>query len=153
MATAKNRLTDKFIQNLDISQRKKYADSGGLYIMVTNSGSKLWQMSYRFNGKQKVLSFGAFPDVSILEARRKREEAKLMLANNQDPGANKKSYKRALDVDAQIIVLESMRTVRDNILQELIKIQKAKDLFEKAIKDLDKQMKAIEQYIVDVKGH
>lgn len=52
----------------------KLADGGGLYLMVNTNGSKYWRMKYRFAGKEKKLSFGTYPDISLAEARTKREK-------------------------------------------------------------------------------
>jgi integrase len=66
-------------------------DGGGLYILITPSGGKLWRFKYRFDGKPKLLAFGKYPDVSLDEARRRREDARRLLENNVDPGAIKKA--------------------------------------------------------------
>ena len=55
---------------------QKMADGGGLYLEVTAAGGKYWRMKYRFQGKESRLAFGVYPDVSLLEAREKRREAK-----------------------------------------------------------------------------
>ena len=65
----------------------KLADGEGLHLLVRPNGSKLWRLKYRFEGKEKLLSFGAYPDVSLGDARLKRAEAKLLLADGLDPGA------------------------------------------------------------------
>ena len=55
-------LTDTQIRNLKPAEKaKKYADGGGLYLYVARTGSKLWRMAYRFNDKEKLLSFGEYP--------------------------------------------------------------------------------------------
>ena len=48
---------------------KKYSDGGGLFLMVNPNGSKLWRLAYRFDGKQKTLAFGAYPKVTLADAR------------------------------------------------------------------------------------
>jgi hypothetical protein len=59
-------LTDTQIKNIKKqATAKKYSDGGGLHLFVTTSGSKLWRMSYRFEGSQKTLSFGAYPAVPL----------------------------------------------------------------------------------------
>ena len=63
----------------------KLGDGGGLYLLVTKSGSKLWRLKYRIEGKEKLLSFGSYPTISLSEARCKRDEAKKLLANGSDP--------------------------------------------------------------------
>jgi hypothetical protein len=53
----------------------KIADGGGLYLLVTTTGGRLWQFKYFFEGKEKLLTFGAYPEVSLESARKKRDEA------------------------------------------------------------------------------
>jgi hypothetical protein len=60
-------------------------DGGGLYLAVQPSGSKLWRLKYRYGGMESVLSFGAHPATSLASARRKREQARQLLATGQDP--------------------------------------------------------------------
>jgi integrase len=62
-------------------------DGTGLYLDVQPSGSKLWRLKYRFAGKEKRLALGAWPEVSLAEARRRRAEARQTLAMGIDPGA------------------------------------------------------------------
>lgn len=71
----------------------KKGDAGGLYILVTPTGGKLWRMKYRIDGKEKALSLGAYPEISLLDARAKRDTAKKLLANNQDPNELSKAEK------------------------------------------------------------
>ncbi len=54
----------------------KLADANGLYLFVTRSGFKSWRMKYRFAGKEKRLTFGAYPEVSLEEARARRDRAR-----------------------------------------------------------------------------
>ncbi len=70
-------------------------DGGGLYLEVSPAGGKLWRMKYRFGGKEKLLSFGTYPTLSLRDARERRDEAKKLLANGTDPGAVKKAQKAA----------------------------------------------------------
>ena len=72
----------------------KLADGGGLHLLVQPSGSKLWRLKYRFGGKEKLLSFGKDPVVSIAMARQKRTEAKMLLDAGIDPGELKKRAKK-----------------------------------------------------------
>jgi len=68
-------------------QNKQYSlfDGGGLFILVTPSGGKLWRFKYRFEGRDKLISFGGYPEVSLQEARKRRDEAKTQIANGIDP--------------------------------------------------------------------
>lgn len=68
----------------------KLTDGHGLYLHVQPGGSKLWRMRYHYLGKEKLLSFGPYPLVTIAEARQKRDEAKKLLRTGIDPGARKK---------------------------------------------------------------
>lgn len=88
-------LTDTAIKNLKPQNAaKKYSDGGGLHLLVSPTGSKLWRLAYRFNGKQKLLAFGAYPSVSLADARRRREDAKSLLAAGTDPGEQVKADRR-----------------------------------------------------------
>jgi len=72
----------------------RISDGAGLFIQVGPSGSKLWRMAYRFGGKQKLLAFGAYPNISLREARRQREAAKDALEAGRDPAHDRKIEKR-----------------------------------------------------------
>jgi integrase len=63
----------------------KIADGGGLFLLVQPNGSKLWRMKYRFAGKEKLLSFGAYPAVSLSVARERQRQAKQILSLGKDP--------------------------------------------------------------------
>ena len=90
------KLTDTLLRGLKVSGKvQKLADGGGLYLYVSPTGGKLWRMDYRFNGKRKTLSFGAYPAVSLKDARTRRDEAKEDLAASLDPGEQKKEAKAA----------------------------------------------------------
>lgn len=74
----------------------KLTDGQGLYLEIKPNGSKLWRFRYRFDGKDMTpLSFGAYPDLSLVKARQKRTEARQLLADGIDPGAQKKAAKQA----------------------------------------------------------
>ena len=89
-------LTDTAIRTQ--SQRRKsvkLSDGGGLYLLVQPHGAKLWRMAYRFNGKQKPLSFGIYPTVSLADARDRRDAAKKHLEDGVDPSVQRKIDKQA----------------------------------------------------------
>lgn len=71
----------------------KLSDGFGLHLLVTSTGGKLWRFQYRYSGKQKLLAFGSYPDVSLEDARKKREEAQKLLADGLDPSQFKKEQK------------------------------------------------------------
>ena len=70
-------------------------DGGGLYIELSPAGGKLWRLKYRYGGKEKRLSLGTYPEISLVEARNRREEARKILANGGDPAEAKKAQKVA----------------------------------------------------------
>jgi len=87
-------LTDVQIRSLKGQSRpKKYSDAGGLHLLVTPSGSKLWRLQYRFHDKQRTLAFGSYPAVSLADARKRRDEAKKHLAAGLDPSHQAKIEK------------------------------------------------------------
>lgn len=90
-------LTDTRIRQLKAESKPyKVADGGGLYLLITPNGSKLWRLRYRFNGRENVLSFGPYPDISLARARERRHEAKALLAEKIDPSAQAKADKAEL---------------------------------------------------------
>lgn len=71
----------------------KLSDGGGMFLLVTTTGGKWWRYSYRFEGKQKTLSLGIYPDTSLKDARDKHAESRRLLAQGIDPGAHRKAAK------------------------------------------------------------
>lgn len=84
---------------MDTSKAKdkayKLSDGGGLYLLVNTNGSRYWRLKYRVAGKEKLLALGVYPDVSLSDARAKRDEAKRTLAAGGDPGEVKQTEKQA----------------------------------------------------------
>src|SRR6185437_904997 len=72
---------------------QKLSDGGNLYLLVTPAGGKLWRFNYRFLGKQKTLSLGAYPDVTLSMARERLLETKKLLASGRDPAVQAKLAK------------------------------------------------------------
>lgn len=89
----------------------KLSDGGGLHLLVTTSGGKLWRLQYRFDGKQKMLAMGQYPAVSLSDARQRRDDAKKLLSNGTDPAAvmskQAKKQQQAAIVEAEQVALES----------------------------------------------
>jgi hypothetical protein len=79
-------LTDTAIRlaKAELSGRK-LADSNGLYLLVTVSGSKLWRLKYRIDGKEKKLALGRYPEVGLKEARTRRDAARQLAQTGKDP--------------------------------------------------------------------
>lgn len=72
---------------------QKLADGGGMYLLIQPNGAKYWRLDYRFAGKRKTLAIGVYPDLSLLEARERREQARKLLADSVDPCENRKAVK------------------------------------------------------------
>lgn len=89
-------LTDTKIKTAKPREKAyKLADERGLFLLINPNGSKYWRFKYRFGGKEKLLAIGVYPDVSLAEARERRDAARKMLSNDVDPGLNKQLSKRA----------------------------------------------------------
>jgi len=73
----------------------KMADGGGMYLLVTPAGGKCWRLKYRFQGKEKVLALGTYPEIALAEARERREAARKQLAHGVDPREHQKALKAA----------------------------------------------------------
>lgn len=85
-----NMLTDLAIRKLKPGPKPiKKADGGGLYLFIPTTGSKLWRLAYRFDRKQLTMALGAYPAVSLAEARAKRDSVKVLLAQGLDPRVSK----------------------------------------------------------------
>lgn len=94
-------LTDTRIRNAKPQARPvKLSDGGGLHLLVTPQGSKLWRLAYRYAGKQKTLAIGIYPAVSLEKARTARGDAKTLLADGTDPGEAKKADTRRQKIAA-----------------------------------------------------
>lgn len=79
---------------------RKLADEKGLYLLLTTTGSKLWRFKYRLNGKEKKLALGSYPDVSLKDARAKRDEARQISQAGRDPAVAKREARIAKHIAA-----------------------------------------------------
>ncbi len=87
-------LTDTAIRNAKPSEKPvKLFDERGLYLEVSPAGGKWWRLKYRFDGKEKRLSLGVYPDVSLKDARDRRDTSRKLLADGIDPSENRKAQK------------------------------------------------------------
>lgn len=82
------------------SKPYKLSDARGLYLQVQPGGSKLWRLKYRYVGKEKKLALGAYPEVTLAQARDRQIDARRLLANGVDPGEHKKQTARATKMAA-----------------------------------------------------
>ncbi len=92
MSRRSSPLTDSAIKAAKPKDRAyKKADGQGMYLEVMPTGSKLWRLKYRFHGKETRISFGAYPTVTLQQARKKRDEARELLAQGLDPAAERRA--------------------------------------------------------------
>ncbi len=74
-------LTDVTIRNVKAGPKAtKLSDGGGMFLLVTPAGGKLWRFKYRIDGREKLLAIGSYPEIGLGEARRRREEARELVA-------------------------------------------------------------------------
>jgi hypothetical protein len=107
-------LTDRQIRNAGAPPGRivKLSDGEGLQLWVKPSGAKLWNLAYRFDGKQRKLAIGPFPRVSLQDARARRDEAKRQLDIGLDPS----QQKRLAKIAAAAQQTNTFRTIADELL-------------------------------------
>src|SRR4051812_25229206 len=94
-------LTDKkIVSTKPAAKPTKLFDEKGLFLLVQPSGGKLWRLKYRFHGRENKLTLGTYPEVSLKEARKRRDEARTLLAEGIDPSAHKKASEEAARLHA-----------------------------------------------------
>lgn len=83
----------------------RLSDGGGLYLLITSAGGKLWRRKYRHDGGEKLMSLGKYPDVSVSVARERHTEARKLLASGVDPMAQRKADKAPAEDSFQSVSL------------------------------------------------
>ena len=100
-------LTDTAVRNAKPSEKQqKLFDGGGLFLFISKTGTKSWRMKYTFHGKEKLLTFGQYPAITLKEAREHSLEAKKILANGKDPSVVKKLEKENAQNTFERVALE-----------------------------------------------
>jgi len=110
-------LTD--LQIRKVKQKDKpfrLGDGLGLHLLVKPNGSKLWQFRFRYMGKEKLLSLGQYPIVSLADARKKRDDAKRLLEEGTDPSVQKKLDR----INAEVKARMTFKEVADEYYQSLV---------------------------------
>ena len=99
-------LTDTVIRKAKAKDSAyRLSDGGSMYLWVTAAGGKLWRWKYRFDGREKLMSFGSYPDVSLAQIRERHAEARRLLAFGVDPMAQRKAEKATAEISFQIVPL------------------------------------------------
>lgn len=94
-------LTDVAIRNAKPDAKAyKLADGAGMFLLVTPAGGKLWRLKYRIDGREKLLAMGAYPETTLSDARRRREEARALVARGIDPSREKQRDKARSRIQA-----------------------------------------------------
>ncbi len=94
-------LTDVAVRNIKPGPKTvRLRDERGLYLEVSPKGGKWWRLRYTFQGKENMLSLGVYPDVSLKDARERRDEARKLIANGIDPSQARKDEKAEIAADA-----------------------------------------------------
>lgn len=130
------RLTDKSVKAIEPTDKpQKFADEKGLYLYVSQHGTKSWRYDYRVGGKRATVTFGKYPEVTLANARKKHLEARTKLANGGDPAQEKKVQKlerqnlqsNTFD-DVAKIWFESKATRRSQVWRETHTLYLSRDL-------------------------
>lgn len=95
-------LTNNEIKNAKPREKAyKLSDGDGLFLLISPNGSKYWRFKYYFNGKEKLLALGVYDQVTLAEARLRRNKARSLLNNEIDPGQSKQESKRLGKIAAE----------------------------------------------------
>lgn len=104
---SKTPLTDIAVKNLKAKDKPyRVYDGKGLYLQINPNGSKLWRHKYRFQGKEKLLAYGAYPEIKLAEAREMRDSARRVLKSGEDPAIVKNKQKAAANNAFQAVAEE-----------------------------------------------
>jgi len=111
-------LTDSGIKALKSKTKPfKIYDGGGLFMLISPNGAKLWRLKFAFEGKEKLLALGAYPEIGLKDARKRRDDAKEQLANGIDPAFDKKQKKHQAKQQAA----DSLKVISEEYLEKLEK--------------------------------
>jgi len=120
MARATTALTATQIKQAKSREKDyKLSDGGGLYLLITKSGGKHWKLKYKFDGKEKKLSLGKYPEITLVKARELREHNKQLIANGIDPNELKKEKQEVIKQDE----IELQNTFKNIALERLEKVK------------------------------
>src|SRR5262245_20018898 len=115
-------LTDKGLKALTPGAKPyKRADERGLYVIVRPDGALWWRFKYRWQGREKLLSLGTYPDTSLRAARDKRDAARIQLAAGADPSAKRQAEKTAHALSFEAVSREWLAklTLKETTVEQL----------------------------------
>jgi len=122
-------LTDVLIRNTKLADRPlKLFDGDGLFLLIKPNGSRGWRFKYRFEGRERLLSFGTYPEVPLKTARERREQARCLIATGVDPSAERKAKIATREDTFQALALEWLQMQQKSLSARTFK--KKKDRFE-----------------------
>jgi hypothetical protein len=116
-------LTDAQVRKIKPLEKKtKYSDEKGMYLEVTPSGGMHWRMKFRFNGKENIFSIGTYPETTLAQARRARDEARLGLKDGINPNEAKKQKKIQVNENTLLkrLLWNGWKTVKLSLKTRLI---------------------------------
>lgn len=142
-------LTDTAIKAAKIKAAQyKLHDEKGLLLIVRPTGGKLWRLKYRFQGKEQQLSIGTYPEVSLKDARDRRDAARKLLAEGRDPGAEKKRAAAAAALSAE----NTFKRVADEFIAKREREGAAAATLAKARWQLDRLNKLHTRPVVEIEA-
>jgi hypothetical protein len=134
--TLKMAITDVVIRNAKPRDKAyKLFDERGLFIQITPAGGKWWRFKFRFDGKEKLLSLGTYPDVPLKAARDKRDEARKLIAAGVNPSESRKATKAA----KHILNANTFEVIAREWIQSHMK--------DKAVSHRDRTLRRFEVYL------
>jgi len=104
----------------------KLSDERGLFLLVMPTGSRLWRLKYRINGREKLISLGAYPDVTLKRAREKRDAARRLIADGVDPSVQRQAERAALAHSFEGVAKEWLELQTKSLAPETISILSAR---------------------------
>jgi Arm DNA-binding domain len=120
-------LNDTRVRNAKSREKAfKLYDERGLFLLVTPTGGRLWRFKYSMHDREKLLSLGAYPDVTLKRAREKRDAARRLIADGVDPSLQRKAERAALAQSFEGVAKEWLELQGTSLSPETISILSAR---------------------------
>lgn len=154
-----NTLTDSQCRSAKAGEKaRKLFDGGGLHLYISPKGSKTWRLAYRFDGRPQTMSFGPYPEVSLAEARQRRDDAKAKLRDHINPIEHRKPSKQtniSLE-DANESYWEGRKDISDGYrrnAQRGIQTHLCPTLGKLTLREIDRERLLTALNVMDASGH